>query len=179
VDTTIITEQEVCVACGFCCDRTLFDSAVMTTRDLELFSHSNFQIIEIEGHKNFSFPCSNFCTKCTIYDQQKPEICDKFFCELIKKMQRNEINSEEAKTTIREIRQKRDDLINLFNQVTGLHAKSFREALFHLEGDTIDLSDTKLKTLYLQFQLLNTHLTKQFKSKEIWNTYYENINQLY
>ena len=121
----------------------------------------------------------HFCEKCTIYDQQKPAICEKFFCELIKKMRRNEFTREEAKSIIQEIRKKRDELILLFKHVTGIHVNSFREALFILEGDSLDLKDSNLKALYLQFQLLNTHLTKQFKSKEIWNTYYENINQLY
>lgn len=94
-------------------------------------------------------------------------------------MRRNELSSDEVKSIIEEIRLKRDDLILLFNHVTGINARSFREALFILEGETLDLNNENIKTLYLQFQLLNTHLTKQFKSKEIWNTYYENINQLY
>ena len=89
MNTTVEKISKICTSCGFCCDGTLFNYAqVNDVKDLESIKKLGLTKINKEGRSFFKLPCCHFDQKCTVYDQSKPEICSKFFCEPIKKIKK-------------------------------------------------------------------------------------------
>lgn len=86
--------QEVCKKCGFCCDGTLFKNA--TLQDDEV--HENFEIIENpnSGKRHFIQPCPHHVGICTLNLDKRASICSSFKCKLLKKLDTNEIDTNQA-----------------------------------------------------------------------------------
>jgi hypothetical protein len=66
-------EQEICVDCGFCCDGTLFNQAVLKPAEKGNLPHwmeENYREKEDDGF--FPLPCAYFDGNCTIYNYCRP-----------------------------------------------------------------------------------------------------------
>ncbi len=85
-DLNIKEVSDICVACGMCCDGTLFGKAnlsneqfnddyenVLKARDL------NMNVFEENGKYFFKQPCHLFNTCCTVYNQVRPRVCGTYF----------------------------------------------------------------------------------------------------
>lgn len=171
-DEELPIEQKICVSCGFCCDRTLFDYAKLQEGE-ERFESMNFEFNRDNDELSFIQPCHHFCEKCTIYDQDKPAICSAFRCSVLKSVEKEEMTADKAMNMIAEVRKERDNLLLKFNELTDLKYTTFREALFYLENEEEFLS-TELLSLKYRFVLLNIQLAKYFKTKGSWEKYYDN-----
>jgi hypothetical protein len=88
----------LCISCGMCCDGTLYQSAYMENeQDRSLARSLGMEEMHAEGGRlRFRQPCPNFKTCCTVYDSQKPSVCGNFRCELLKKLDKNQISLDEA-----------------------------------------------------------------------------------
>ena len=74
-------EQEICRACGFCCDGTLFKRANSFKGEVLL---PKMEAEIINGSYHFKQPCAYFDQHCTAYDQQRPRDCTTYKCHLLK-----------------------------------------------------------------------------------------------
>lgn len=108
-DLNIKEVSDICVACGMCCDGTLFGKAnlsneqfnddyenVLKARDL------NMNVFEENGKYFFKQPCHLFNTCCTVYNQVRPRVCGTYFCEPLKKYERAEHTLEQASKLIQQ-----------------------------------------------------------------------------
>lgn len=86
--------QEVCKMCGFCCDGTLFKHASLLDDEV----NENFQIIENpnSGKRHFVQPCPHHAGICTLDLDNRASICSSFKCKLLKKLDTNELDTEQA-----------------------------------------------------------------------------------
>ncbi len=164
-------EQELCVSCGFCCDRTLFDIAKVYDDD-ELLGSFKENETEIDGQRYFKLPCECFNQKCTIYDKPKPKICSVFICNLLHKGKDGEISLEEALPIVANAKKLRDELIEEYEELMGVR-KTFREIFVQSFKDKSFDTDPAKKIIKYKAHLLDILISKEFKSKESFDMFYE------
>ncbi len=76
--------MELCRSCGLCCDGTLFSGAPLEFIDnLAKLEAASIQILMQDEQHYFKQPCPAHCDKgCGIYDD-RPKICQQFYCKLL------------------------------------------------------------------------------------------------
>ena len=116
-----LAEQEICVECGMCCDGTLFLHAHLSPGErghlperIEKNSYTR------EGKDYFRLPCEYFDKKCTIYDQQKAEICSSFRCQLLNDFAAGKVFLKEAVEIVRSALQMRAEILEHYSRVSGV-----------------------------------------------------------
>lgn len=167
-------EQDICISCGFCCDRTLFDVAKL---DAEEILRGKFIDLEthIDGNRFFKLPCPYFDQKCTIYDQDKPNICGKFKCQLLRATINGESSKEDTLKTIANAKNLRDELLADYQQLTK-NQLTFRELYLRSLKEEEQHNDPELKKIYYRVTLLEILLAKHFKSDDLFRECYEIID---
>jgi len=95
------TDTAPCVGCGLCCDGTIYWRADAQPGEEERLTDAGLEVIK-EGDKQwFVHPC---CFSkdglCTIYDQQRFNVCHTFRCKLLKAYQRGEVSLEQTRETV-------------------------------------------------------------------------------
>jgi len=127
-------EQEICVTCGLCCDATLFLQATLQPGERGHLPEK----IEVagrtgEGGDYFLLPCGYFSDACTIYDQQRADVCSTYRCRLLKDFTEGRISGESARKTVREAIVMRDAIIEEYRRLTGMDTGiGFRRLLAEL-----------------------------------------------
>ena len=94
--------QELCLACGMCCDGTLFIWAPLAAEDeggaLEGFAVGDEPR---KGGAHFDLPSSHLDgRRCTLYQAWRPRVCHTFRCKLLRAFEAGEIDLLEAQTII-------------------------------------------------------------------------------
>ncbi len=76
---------ELCLFCGFCCKGILFDRVDLETDETELASQLGLSLYPKKADFDAIYlPCSCFKdSKCSVY-AQRPRICKKYQCKLLK-----------------------------------------------------------------------------------------------
>lgn len=93
--------SKICFACGMCCDGTLFDMASIIDKDDRALADSlSLSTIAENGELWFHQPCCHFIHKCTIYGQDRPKICSRYFCRPIRELKKNKITLQEVRDLI-------------------------------------------------------------------------------
>ena len=113
-------EQAVCVACGLCCDGTLFGHAELGQDEKghlpELIEQNAFMI----GEKDyFRLPCLYFSDRCTIYESSRAVVCGAYRCRLLADMAEGKVTAEDAMETVREARFMRTGLQEAYKSFSG------------------------------------------------------------
>lgn len=167
-------EQKLCVACGFCCDNTLFDIAGIKPNEKVPAQFEELQETK-DDHSFWRLPCPYFDCKCTIYNQKKPIVCSSFRCEILKETSNNKIELKNALKIINDVKKERDYLIKEFNSETG-DFKTFRQLLWALRNLAWEKKlNPKLQELYHRAQLLNVHIVSNFRSNDSFDDQFETL----
>lgn len=70
----------LCTSCGFCCDGTLFQRALLRPEELEPARRAGLRVIQDRG---FEQPCPKLVDRaCGIY-ADRPSVCRSFECKLL------------------------------------------------------------------------------------------------
>ena len=172
-----IEEQELCKDCGLCCDGTLFDKAVIGRgEELELAISLNLTITDDKNKVSFKLPCHLFEGKCSIYFSNKRfNMCKTFYCKLLKKFKKIEIDFSSTLQMVQTARAKADELRSLlltFEELSDINTvlelsrrmqklkRSFPdEILFRKKYGNV------LITLYGLNETLNRHFSDNKKKK--------------
>ena len=157
-------EQTICVACGFCCDHTLFEYASLSP-DEKVSGHFEESRFDIDGSDYFRLPCPHFDEKCTIYDKQKPKICSSFKCKLLKNYIKGEVEQAKAISIIEEAKRLRQEIFNSYETLLSRKTSSYREVLEFVNTNTENTSK-EFTVLRAKTNLLSILLVRYFKSKE-------------
>lgn len=160
------TEQQICVACGFCCDGTLFHKATA----LEGKSHPLIEIETAEdGNRGFILPCHLFKDGCcSIYDQERPSVCGKFRCKLLRNVAAGNVTTTEAVKRVDQAKKLKQEIFDEL-QALGYDVHiGLNQAVAQFKTRQLEtLSETEFNTrfakLLVKYQLLNEYLKKHFK----------------
>jgi hypothetical protein len=160
----MIDSENICLACGLCCDGTLIGHVQLKQEEVPALS----ELMDLEGDKENGFflhPCQKYCEGCTIY-QDRPVQCASFKCGLLKSVEQRKTDYTSALRSIEELKQKRKGLEQSLTE-SGIILKSnsfyFKmvELEKHLRKEPIH-STVITKTLKSQLKALNLFVGKSF-----------------
>ncbi len=96
--------SDFCIACGLCCDGTLFDHAVLHPDEIEGATASGFTLGDFAGKPGFAQPCRQLCgTSCSIY-MDRPKVCRDYRCVMLKRIAKGEVAVTDATRHVAEVR---------------------------------------------------------------------------
>lgn len=96
---------KLCLECGLCCTGIFHERALIYTKiDKEYAEGFNADIILHDGKECFKLPCPIYEGKCPIYPYN-PSVCQKYECNLLKKVNDHHIDLEKAITVVNEMKQ--------------------------------------------------------------------------
>ena len=107
-----MTPSDLCVACGMCCDGTMFGNVVAHDHELVqmIFLGADTKYKEEEDRHFFLQPCpAHVNGSCSIYET-RPQTCSGYKCALLKRVLRNEITPEQAMKKVERVKKAKQDL---------------------------------------------------------------------
>lgn len=156
--------SDLCVACGLCCDGTLFPYAfVRDENDRKIADDLGLTTKEINDQMVFSLPCPHFSGCCTVYDKSRPHTCSAFFCPPIKKYRRGEQSFEDAEVQITLFKEHRDKLLKIasqFPELADLNFKALKDLLDESGEDAAFVS--RYRQLYLMMFIFRDIYSRYF-----------------
>ncbi|WP_313114053.1 YkgJ family cysteine cluster protein [Aequorivita sediminis] len=172
-NSNITPEQEICIKCGLCCDGTLFNHAVLRKDEKEsLPPLIAKRYMQTETGEAFKLPCPYFDKKCTIYDQEKPDVCSSFRCQLLKNLSKEKTTKVDAAQIVENAMELRSEIFALYEKVnTTKEPMSFRDILFDLrvrteKNELENIKDPQLDLLMFKSHILEILLIKYFKPSD-------------
>jgi hypothetical protein len=154
VSDEISKANQLCVACGMCCDATMFAKARIDETEKDKVASYGLTIVEVNGQFSFEQPCRYFCNnKCSIYLQRPAVICSSFKCELLKKLNKDDISLEAALEKVTMVRALQTALGKVMpnakhSPITSLDVSAMAE--------TIDQNDPMQRKQHAIFLMLGT-----------------------
>lgn len=111
-DPDLSLASELCLACGLCCDGTLYPRAIIERDEVAATAALGLTTYEDPcGEVGFRLPCHYLDrTCCTRYDQWRPSVCSGFFCEVQLNAKQGKLTREEALAIVRKARALRDSV---------------------------------------------------------------------
>jgi len=76
--------DDICLACGLCCDGTLFSHVTLQDSD-DSDALAILELEQVDDASSFVQPCQvlGSCGSCQVY-HDRPVMCAKFECDLLK-----------------------------------------------------------------------------------------------
>lgn len=166
--------QQICIACGFCCDSTLFHNASLEPGEKGTLPASmEKSYFKNEKGEFFKLPCNYFDQKCTIYDQKKAIVCGAFRCKLLKDFAAKKISQKAALEIVRKAKITREELIEAYAKLSGKKGKiTFRQLLIELgklQKET-NGQDMEFELFNARCNIFESLLIRYFKSEENFNS---------
>lgn len=138
------TGEHLCLACGLCCDGSLFDNVRLGPGDdEEKLKALGLPVKWSRARKRVSFirqPCSALCADraCRVY-ADRPAQCRAFECSVFKELQADRITLDAALRSVKQVRRKADKVRRLLRKLGCADEslslnKRFRRAQRHLES---------------------------------------------
>lgn len=118
----MISGEQLCVACGLCCDGTLFDLVKLERGDDAARLKALGLPVSLSRGKSpvarFPQPCSALCADrtCRIY-AERPWQCRTFECKLFKDAKAGRITFAAALPLVREARRRTDRVLRLLREL--------------------------------------------------------------
>ncbi len=96
------TLSNLCVACGLCCDGSLFRFVPAEAAERERWETLGLPLVTQSGRLAMALPCQRLEARCcTVYDQ-RPSGCRAYVCHLGTRLDRGEVEFVQALATVRE-----------------------------------------------------------------------------
>ncbi len=104
--------SRLCLACGLCCDGTVFGFALIEESEVEDTAGIGLQTIRTTRNEPaFLLGCHHLDgTACTRYLSWRPSVCGDYFCQVQKRVRKHELAEEEAFSMIARARQMTDEI---------------------------------------------------------------------
>jgi Fe-S-cluster containining protein len=94
------TGQSLCLRCGLCCDGTVFEHVAIEPDELQTMRDAGIEVVA-GPPDHFALPCTRFANHtCHIY-AQRPRICARYRCRLLKRLESGEIDLEQAHQVVK------------------------------------------------------------------------------
>lgn len=162
------SSQSLCLACGLCCDGTLFPSTILRSADEADDARAvGLNVVPYRDRNIFLQPCPAYrdCV-CTVY-ANRPRNCQEFSCELLKKLEGSDISLELAHDIVGSTQAARNTVLELAGAPSATHPplwalmrtcmKNSRERAAHAR-------------LFFNFMVLQKHLDRFFRKKPLFTS---------
>lgn len=131
-DTAIPLASRLCLACGLCCDGTVYPYAVAREDEVARATDLGFSAIRTDdGSLGYALPCHYLNGRaCTRYLDWRPSVCGDYFCRVQARAASDEISEDEALGLIAKAQDLRDAMVmQLPQDVPRPKARQHLEAL--------------------------------------------------
>ncbi len=137
-----ISDSELCMVCGMCCDGSIFEYVNLRSDEQETMIPLGLTV-ELVGGKHLGFlqPCSQFKDGlCKIY-AQRPHVCANFHCKLLRSYHDGNITREDAIFQIGRAKQLYADAQKLMPESfpDGFSSRNLRKMVARLTAETPDV----------------------------------------
>lgn len=142
-DHDIPLASRLCLACGLCCDGTVYPHAVAREDEVARAVEIGFTAITTEdGSPAYALPCHYLEGRaCTRYLEWRPSVCGDYFCHVQARAGSGEISESEALGLIARAQDLRDAMVSqLPSKVTRTEARRHLEAIA-ARGGKLDPQD--------------------------------------
>lgn len=168
-DDTISSAQALCVACGLCCDGTLFHEGYLKPDDrLAPLTAAGMKIAVKDSQQVFAQPCpAHEAGLCTIY-ANRPGVSRSYRCELLKLFTRGAISKVVAIQLIGRTKSVRDEVKELAAETSadGLPSTDLWALMRQwLEHPEMASAYPSYHRLFFKFAVLRKLLDKFFLNK--------------
>lgn len=153
--------EQLCLACGLCCDGTLFDGVQLERGDsAKKLNALGLPVVTYRGHapvSRFPQPCAALCADrtCRIY-ADRPKQCRTFECKLFKQTVAGEIELAAALRLATKTRRLGDKARRLLRRLGDLNDEMSLGERFHRIDDRLraDPSDPEKLALFADLSLV-------------------------
>ena len=159
--------EDLCKSCGLCCKGFLHDHVgIQDSLEVNILLKNNISITKLPGKDKsfFNLPCSAHNGVCSIY-KDRPAVCKKYECALLKKYKGNQLTFDECSTIIIEIKNVLKKIrIELSNtNYADIHINNIINSSDRCQTNTeltLKLAESKHKKLFLLIGVVG-HLKKK------------------
>ncbi|ABD26748.1 hypothetical protein Saro_2311 [Novosphingobium aromaticivorans DSM 12444] len=167
-DEDLSLASRLCLACGLCCDGTVYEQAAVRPEDIAPANACGFRLFKTEQDRQvFLFPCHYLeDSACTRYDQWRPSVCGSFFCLMQKRVAEGECSEAEGFSLIERAKSLRSAVLALLKP--GQHFLWARSRFDALAGAKADLAPADAQLVVRMFVLerfLDQHFRKPGKKR--------------
>lgn len=172
----VTPSEQLCLACGLCCDGTLFDLVKLEAGDdAPKLKALGLPVTVSRGKApiaRFPQPCSALCEDrtCRLY-QARPWQCRVFECGVLKEAKANRITFASAQRLVKKARQRADKVRKLLRELGDTDEHRALGERFHRMSDQMEFgkstdaakakfADLSLAVHHLKLQALNKFYTK-------------------
>lgn len=156
--------SELCLACGLCCEGTLYTKALIRPDEVEdsrAIGMATYS--EPNGEAGFRFPCNYLDGACcTRYEQWRPSVCSGFLCEVQLKVKKGAMEPDEARAKVRKARMLREGVAAILPEGETMAAAVLR----YLASDVISPAESGLDPHFtVRMFVLQRFLDEEFRPK--------------
>jgi Fe-S-cluster containining protein len=98
----VSTLSNLCVACGLCCDGSLFRFVPAEPAELEVWAALGLPIVTRAGRPAMALPCRRLEKKCCTVYAQRPSGCRGFVCHLGRQLEEGTVAFPRALDLVKE-----------------------------------------------------------------------------
>lgn len=122
-------ESSLCLACGLCCDGTLFSYVPVREGDSRVsLEGASIKVLLLGEENRFEQPCSAYSRQCCQIYTDRPTNCRKFRCKLLIELLDRKITHLDAREKINQVFFLRNNLIETLPGIAPeLHETSLPE----------------------------------------------------
>jgi hypothetical protein len=160
--------QSLCMACGLCCEGTLFSQTNLgALDDVAALSALGVGFVSDVAEPALKQPCAAYknCA-CTIY-ADRPRACRQFRCALLRRFKANKISRDDALDVIRKAIALRDNVKQQMRAVFSEDHCNFDQFTLRLRSRWKDAASAEAKTsvsaLFQSFAVLWFYIRKHFR----------------
>lgn len=160
--------SRLCLACGMCCDGTLYDQAKVHLDEVARTEQAGFKVKQVDQRRSiFLFPCHHLDDKCcTAYDSWRPKVCSSFLCELQKQTAAGKCTEADAMSLIANALSCRAQIMESLPEGSSFSAA--RQQLTAIATTSAVLAPEEARLVVRMFvldRLLDKHFRKPEKSR--------------
>lgn len=152
-----------------CCSGVLFDTAPLDRDEVAFATELGLKpYFDPPEQARFDFPCRHLQgTRCGVYPN-RPRICAAFRCELLKKLEAEQVSIEEAMRRVAEAKAMIDEVRPMIDKAGGpITPKRWGALLENWRASALSGRATEMEALaVLQLAKLNRFLDTHFRSKD-------------
>jgi hypothetical protein len=156
--STVTSAQQLCLACGLCCDGTLFDNvALQPGDDAERLKASGLPVTVSRGREpvtRFPQPCAALCKdrSCSVYSH-RPMQCRTYECMVFKEAEAGRLDLAAALRLVKNSRRQADRVRRLLRQLGDADEQRSLGERFHRMQERMESAASDQSALALFAEL--------------------------
>jgi uncharacterized protein len=157
------SSQSLCLACGLCCDGTLFPCTELpSAEETDAARAVGLNVVPYRGRNVFWQPCPAYrdCV-CTVY-ASRPRCCLEFRCELLKNLEQGHISQEAAHEIVRSTLVAKKAMLELADAPSATHPPLRALIRTCTENSKERAAHARL---FFNFMVLEKYLDRFFRKK--------------